>query len=143
MTKGSFGLAAALLCGLPALISAAPALTPSTAPDKTPDGFPIVWLGNAEKDGLPTSTMDAVPAAFQRARIGADQFVRFTNGNDKRAYGCYTGDTPQVMSWQLLEVHGREESEGVKQTFRVAGWRVVCKRLAVTVDTNASSGATP
>jgi hypothetical protein len=119
--------AAVFLCGTPALLQAA-VLTPSTAPERTPDGYPVVWLGNAQVDGQPTSTSDAVPASFKRVRT-PDQYVRFASGTDKRAYGCYAGGSPQVEPWQMVEVHGREEGEGIKQTFRIPGWRITCQRV--------------
>jgi hypothetical protein len=126
-------LFSALLAGMlgaPALVQAA--YTAQNAPDRTTDNYPIIWLGNAEQDGSPTSDKDAVPEAFKRVRNATDNYIRFAKGTDKRAYGCYAGGAPTVTQTQMIEVRGREEGEGPKTTFRINGWLITCQRVAAT-----------
>ncbi len=133
MKSGAHLFSALLLCAAPSMLQAA-VLSPTTAPDRTPDGYPIIWLGNGgvvENQPTPTSATDAVPASFKRIRT-PDQYVRFVSGSDKRAYGCYAGTAPEVASTQLTEVHGREEGDGPKTTFHVNGWLISCKPLSAS-----------
>lgn len=117
--------------------------TAQNAPDRTADGYPIIWLGNAVEDGGPTSEKDAVPDSFKRIRTTTDNYVRFAKGTDKRAYGCYAGGSPEVGPTSMLEVRGREEAEGVKQTFRVNGWMVTCKKVATPTAAAPSLSSQP
>jgi hypothetical protein len=116
------------LCGAERLVHAA--YTAQNAPDRTADGYPIIWLGNASEQGAPTSDKDSVPDAFKRIRTATDNYVRFAKGADKRAYGCYAGPAPEVTSTKLVEVRGREEGDGPKTTFSVNGWMITCKVIA-------------
>jgi hypothetical protein len=122
------GLLSFGLCGAETLVQAA--YTAQNAPDRTPDGYPIVWLGNAVEEKSPTSERDAVPDGFKRIRNATDNYVRFAKGTDKRAYGCYAGTAPEVTPTQLTEVRGREEGEGPKTTFKTHGWLIVCQMVS-------------
>lgn len=117
------------LCGAP---TAQAAYTAQNAPDRTADGYPIIWLGNAAEPNSPTSDKDAVPDAFKRIRNATDNYVRFAKGTDKRAYACYSGTAPEVTPTQMVEVRGREEGDGPKTTFKVNGSLITCKVIAAT-----------
>ena len=136
----SVGLYVAMI-GAPALVQAA--YTAQNAPDRTADNYPIIWLGNAEQDGSPTSDRDAVPDSFKRVRNATDNYIRFAKGTDKRAYGCYAGTSPEVTQTQMIEVRGREEGEGPKTTFRINGWLVTCKKIASSGAGAASLSSQP
>jgi hypothetical protein len=137
---GLVGLALALYGAEPV---AQAAYTAQNAPDRTADGYPIVWLGNAAEPGSPTSDKDSVPDAFKRIRNATDNYVRFAKGADKRAYACYAGTAPDVTPTQLVEVRGREEGDGPKTTFRVNGWMVTCKVVAAAGAGAASLSSQP